>query len=95
MKKSVISMALRAAASLTASAALAFSAAADINPEISGKQPVQQNGQLQGQRNWIRKTLAEGGGQRGFSGRDPGQCEFSSGRYGNRHRIFQRQSGSL
>lgn len=76
MKKSVISMALRAAASLTASAALAFSAAADINPEISGKQPVQQNGQLQGQRNWIRKTLAEGGGQRVFQGETLANVNF-------------------
>lgn len=62
-------MGIRKAAACTLSAALALgSVSAQINPEISSRQPAQQNGQLQGQLNWIRKTLEEGGTQRVYQG---------------------------
>ena len=49
---------------------------AGINPQISDRQPVQKNGQFEGQVEWIRKTLREGDAQRVYQGRDVIKRQF-------------------
>lgn len=76
MGNSVIRMAMRTVASLAVSTAFAVNAAAEFNPEISDRQPAQKSGQLQGQLNWIRKTLSEGDEQRVFRGETLANVNF-------------------
>lgn len=49
---------------------------AGINPQISDRQPVQKNGQFEGQVEWIRKTLREGDAQRVYQGETLSNVNF-------------------